>query len=598
MFLKRIRVAASGKRHTYWALVKSIRTARGPRHQVVAYLGELQSSEKAGWAHVARIVNHRPEPCLSLFDTAESDEPVPEKIEVRVWGAYVERTRDFGAVYLGLILWRALKLDKLLERIIPRNREGIPWSVVAAILTLARFCEPSSELHIADTWYGRTALDDLLGVPDHLVNKDRLYRAHDHLLKQKEVIEKHLKERFTTLFDAQYDLLLYDVTSTYFEGEAKANPQARRGYSRDKRFDCKQVCIGLVVTREGLPVGYEVFEGNRHDSKTLQEIIEAMENKHGKARRIWVLDRGMVSDQNLQFLRDRGGQYIVGTPKSALRSFAQALLQEDWTEVEKGVEVKLRPGPDGDETFILCRSTARREKEQAMHERFEKRIEEALISLAGRLDHARKKPNRTQVERQIGRILGKNSRAAGLFDVKVAEIDRGGVTGFLEVTWTKHESWRQWAQLSEGCYLLRTNLTGWSPEDLWKTYIQLTQAESAFRTEKTELNLRPIWHHLEDRVQAHILFSFLAYAMWKTLEQWMARCGLGNGPRPVIEEFERIRTNDVILPTSAGREIRIRCVTKPDESQRILLGRLGLTLPTRLGEPKWENSNDDCSQNF
>jgi transposase len=597
MFLKRIRVAASGKRHTYWALVKSIRTARGPRHQVVAYLGELQSSEKAGWAHVARIVNHRPEPCLPLFDTGRSTEPVPAKIEVRVWGAYVERTRDFGAVYLGLILWRALKLDKLLERIIPRNREGIPWSVVAAILTLARFCEPSSELHIADTWYGRTVLDDLLGVSDRLVNKDRLYRAHDHLLKQKEVIEKHLKERFTTLFDAQYDLLLYDVTSTYFEGEAKANPQAKRGYSRDKRFDCKQVCIGLVVTREGLPVGYEVFEGNRHDSKTLQEIIEAMENKHGKARRIWVLDRGMVSDQNLQFLRDRGGQYIVGTPKSALRSFEQALLQEDWTEVEKGVEVKLRPGLDGDETFILCRSTARREKEQAMHERFEKRIEEALISLAGRLDRAKKKPDRTQVERQIGRILGKNSRAAGLFDVKVAEMDRRGVDGFLKVTWTKHESWRQWAQLSEGCYLLRTNLTGWSPQDLWKTYIQLTQAESAFRTEKTELNLRPIWHHLEDRVQAHILFSFLAYAMWKTLEQWMARCGLGNGPRPVIEEFDRIKTNDVILPTSAGRDIRIRCVTKPDESQRILLGRLGLTLPTRLGEPKWENSNGDCSQN-
>ncbi|MFH1419327.1 MAG: IS1634 family transposase [Planctomycetota bacterium] len=597
MFLKRIRVVVSGKRHTYWALVKSVRTARGPRHQVVAYLGELQPSEKAGWAHVARIVSHRPAPCLPLFDTAESSEPVPEKIEVRVRGAYVERTRDFGAVYLGLTLWRALKLDKLLERCIPRNREGIPWSVVATILTLARFCEPSSELHIADTWYERAALDDLLGVPDRLVNKDRLYRAHDHLLKQKEAIEKHLKERFTTLFDAQYELLLYDVTSTYFEGEAKANPQAKRGYSRDKRFDCKQVCIGLVVTREGLPVGYEVFEGNRHDSKTLQEIVEAMEDKHGKARRIWVLDRGMVSDQNLQFLRDRGGQYIVGTPKSALRSFEQALLQEDWTEVEKGVEVKLRPGPDGDETFILCRSTARREKEKAMHERFEQRIEEALVSLAGRLDRAKKKPNRTQVERQIGRILGKNSRAAGLFDVKVTEIDRGGVTGFLEVAWTKHEDWRQWAQLSEGCYLLRTNLTDWSPQDLWKTYIQLTQAESAFRTERTELNLRPIWHHLEDRVQAHILFSFLAYAMWKTLEQWMARSGLGNGPRPVIEEFERIKTNDVLLPTSAGRYIRIRCVTKPDESQRILLGRLGLTLPTRLGEPKWENSYGDCSQN-
>ena len=314
-----------------------------------------------------------------------------------------------------------------------------------------------------------------------------------------------------------------------------------------------------------------------------------METKHGQARRIWVLDRGMVSDENLQFLRDRGGQYIVGTPKSSLRSFEQSLLDKDWTQVEEKVEVKLRPGPDGDETFILCRSAARREKEKAMHGRFEKRIEEALAKLAGRLDRARKKPNRSQVERQIGRILGKNSRAAGLFDVKVAEIERRGAKGFLRVTWTKRENWRQWAELSEGCYLLRTNLVGWSPQDLWKTYIQLTQAESAFRTQKTELNLRPIWHHLEDRVQAHILFSFLAYAMWKTLEQWMARCGLGHGPRPVIEEFDRIKTNDVILPTSAGREIRIRCVTTPDESQRILLGRLGMKIPSRLGEPRWEN---------
>ena len=590
MFLKRIRAASKeGKQQTYWALVKSIRTARGPRHQVVAYLGELQAGEKAEWADLARIVNKRPIPGMPLFDLPETSEPVPETIEVRVRGARVERTRDFGSVYLALTLWRALELDKLLERTMPSGRGHIPWHIVATILSLARFCEPSSELHIADTWYERTSLDDLMGVADHAVNPDRLYRAHDHLLKHKDDIENHLKERFTTLFDAQYELLLYDVTSTYFEGEAKANPQAKRGHSRDHRPDCKQVCIGLVVTQEGLPVAYEVFEGNRHDSTTLQEIIEAMEHKHGKARRVWVLDRGMVSDENLQFLRDRDGQYLVGTPKATLRSFEQALLDQDWTQVEEGIDVKLRPGPDGNETFILCRSTARREKEKAMHDRFEKRIEEGLQSLKRRLDKAKKKPHRSQVERQIGRLLGKNSRAAGLFDVKVNDVEREGVKGFLNVTWTKRKKWREWAQLSEGCYLLRTNLVGWSPQDLWKTYIQLTQAESAFRTQKTELNLRPIWHRREDRVQAHILFSFLAYAMWKTLEQWMSRSGLGNGPRPVIEEFDRIKTNDVILPTSNGREVRIRCITQTDESQRILLGRLGIKIPTRLGEPKWSS---------
>ncbi len=591
MFLKRIK-PKGGKKRTYWALVKSIRTARGPRHQVVSYLGELRAGEKSEWANLARIVNKRPLPRMPLFDTPETTEPVPETIEVRVRGARVERTRDFGNVYLALTLWRALELDQLLERIMPDGHGKIPWHIVATILSLARFCEPSSELHIADTWYQRTSLDDLMGVPADRVNPDRLYRAHDHLLKHKDDIEKHLKQRYTTLFDAQYDLLLYDVTSTYFEGEAKRNPQAKRGHSRDHRPDCKQVCIGLVVTREGLPVAYEVFEGNRHDSKTLQEIIETMELKHGKVRRIWVLDRGMVSDENLQFLRDRDGQYIVGTPKATLRSYEQALLEQDWTQVEEGIEVKLRPGPEGIETFILCRSAARREKEKAMHERFEKRIEEGLQSLERRLDKAKKKLNRSQVERQIGRLLGKNSRAAGLFDIKVSEVERDGADGFLKVTWTKKDAWREWVSLSEGCYLLRTNLVDWTAEDLWKTYIQLTQAESAFRTQKSELNLRPIWHQKEDRVQAHILFSFLAYAMWKILELWMSRCGLGNGPRPLIEEFDRIKSNDVVLPTSNGREVRIRCVTQTDESQRILLGRLGLKIPTRLGEPQWNSDSE------
>jgi transposase len=590
MFLKRIK-AKEGKKRTYWALVKSVRTARGPRHQVVSYLGELKADEKSEWANLARIANKRPIPRMPLFDAPETTEPVPETIEVRVRGARVERTRDFGNVYLALTLWRALELDQLLERIIPDGQGKVSWHIVATILSLARFCEPSSELHIADTWYQRTSLDDLMGVPADRVNPDRLYRAHDHLLEHKDDIEKHLKERYTTLFDVQYDLLLYDVTSTYFEGEAKRNPQAKRGHSRDHRPDCKQVCIGLVVTREGLPVAYEVFEGNRHDSKTLQEIVETMELKHGKARRIWVLDRGMVSDENLQFLRDRDGQYIVGTPKAILRSYEQALLEQDWAQVEEGIEVKLRPGPDGAETFILCRSAARREKEKAMHDRFEKRIEEGLLSLERRLDKAQKKPNRSQVERQIGRLLGRNSRAAGLFDIKVSEVERHGTAGFLKVSWTKKNAWREWASLSEGCYLLRTNLVDWTAEDLWKTYIQLTQAEAAFKTQKSELNLRPIWHHKEDRVQAHILFSFLAYAMWKMLELWMSRCGLGNGPRPLIEELERIKTNDVVLPTSSGREVRIRCVTQTDESQRTLLGRLGLKIPTRLGEPQWSSDS-------
>jgi transposase len=587
MFLKAKSVRKHGKTHTYWALVKSVRTARGPRHRTVAYLGELHPSQKSGWACLGRSPDDLPQPMPSLWDPDPSQEPVPEVVEVQVRGVRVERSRAFGEVYLAWAVWRMLELDKLLGRLLACRREEVPWSVVALILTLARFCHPGSELHVADSWYRGTALEDLLGVPIHAVGKDRLYRAHDRLLPLKEQIQEHLKERFTTLFDARYDLLLYDVTSTYFEGLAEVNPQAQRGYARDHRPDCKQVCIGLVVTREGLPVACEVFDGNRNDATTVQEIVEAIEAKHGQADRIWVLDRGMVTPENLQYIAQRNGRYIVGTPKSMLKQYEAALLEQDnWNTVQEGLEVKLCPGPNGDEMFVLCRSSARREKEKAMHERFERRIEAGLASLAGRLQKAKTLPDRTQVERQIGRLLGHNSRAAGLFEVHVEQVQRDGRPA-LEVRWGKRPAWRQWASVSEGCYLLRTNLVGWAPADLWRTYIQLTEAEAAFRTQKSQLALRPIHHQLRDRVQAHILFSFLAYAMWKALEQWMTRSGLGHSPATVIQELAGIKVADVILPTSTGRRIRLRCITEPDEPQRVLLNRLGLQLPARLGEPRW-----------
>lgn len=586
MFLRRITVKKDGKAHAYWALMESVRTARGPRQRTVAYLGELGAAEQAGWAEVRRLLDRQPVPEASLFATpAAADEPIPEHITVHVRGVRVERTRDFGEVYLGLLLWRALHLDALLEAAILPGREEVPWAVVGAILALARFCEPGSELHIAESWYRRTGLPELLGVPVDGVNKDRLYRGLDALLPHKATIERHLRERFATLFDATYDLILYDVTSTYFEGLAEQNPQAQRGYSRDKRFDCKQVCIALVVTREGLPLGYEVFAGNRNDVTTLEEIVEAMERTHGRIGRLWVVDRGIASEENLAFLRERGASYVVGTPKSQLTRVARHLLEGGWTEVEPGVEVKSCPGPDGTETFVLCRSQERRAKEQAIHARFAGRIEAGLTKLARRVA-AQRQPERARIERQIGRLLGRNARAAGLFDVQVTEAEGGG----LQVSWIRRPEWQAWASLSEGHYLLRTNLQGWAPADLWKTYIQLTQAEAAFRVQKSDLQLRPIWHQLENRVQAHILFSFLAYALWKTLEQWMARAGLGHAPRTLLEELARIKVVDVLLPTSTGRTLRLQCVTQPDASQRTLLARLGLTLPSRLGQPRWADA--------
>jgi transposase len=337
------------------------------------------------------------------------------------------------------------------------------------------------------------------------------------------------------------------------------------------------VCIGLVVTRCGLPLGYEVFAGNRHDSTTLEEIVETMEARYGKAQRIWVLDRGMVSEDNLAFLKEGQRQYIVGTPKSQLKRFEQQLLSRDWHAIRDGLEVKLCACPEGGaETFILCRSRDRRQKEQAMHARFEKRIEEGLATIAASCAKRRQQP--AVIERRVGRLLGQNTRAAGLFDVQVGQ----GKNGFAQITWSKVETWRTWAQLSEGAYVLRSNVRDWSDEDLWRAYIQLTEAEAAFCIQKSDLSLRPVWHQKEDRVLAHILVCFLAYVLWKFLAQLCQKSGLGDEPRRVLAELSELRTVDVILPTKDGRELRTRCVTQPSDHQKILLNRLGFELPGRL----------------
>ncbi len=438
-------------------------------------------------------------------------------------------------------------------------------------------CEPSSELHIAEHFYRQSALDDLLGVPLDKVDDNRLYRGLDELLPHKPALEAFLKQRFGELFAIEYDLLLYDVTSTYFEGQAHVNPLAQRGYSRDHRSDCKQVCIGLVVSRCGLPLGYEVFAGNRHDSTTLEEIVETMEARYGRAQRVWALDRGMVSEENLNFLKAGGRQYIVGTPKSQLKRFEQQLATQDWHAIREGLEVKLCACPDGGaETYILCRSRDRREKEQAMHARFEKRIEDGLTKITAAC--AKRRHEVGPIERRVGRLLGQNTRAAGLFDVQI----RAAENGAAQIAWKKIEKWRAWTQLSEGSYVLRTNVSGWSDEELWRAYIQLTDAETAFRIQKSDLSLRPVWHQKEDRVLAHILVCFLAYVLWKFLGQLCQKAGLGNEPRRMLDELSELRAVDVVLPTKDGHEIRTRYVTQPSDHQKILLERLGLELPSRL----------------
>jgi transposase len=587
MFLRRFQRRKNGKTHSYLALVESYRTAQGSRQRIVNYLGKLEPGEENGWAKLGRDLDGKAPPSPTLFDVEPDDSiGADEPVWVELRGIRMERMRSFGDVWLALGLWRLLELDELLKKHMPAGREDVAWASVAAILAIARFCRPKSELHIETTWYRDTALDDLLGVPSEKVHTDRLYAGLDQLLPLKQAIEKHLRGRVGELFAPSQELLIYDVTSTYFEGQCEQNPLAKRGHSRDHRPDCLQVCIGLVVTEDGLPLGYEVFEGNRHDSTTLKTIVETMERKYGRSQRIWVLDRGIVSEANLAMLRARDGRYIVGTPKATLRRFEQHLLEQDWTEVQPGVEVKRVAGDTAEEIFVLARSRDRRAKEQAMHAKFVMRVEEGLQGLQKSITVGRLKKE-ADAQRRLGRLLQKNSRAAKAFNVKIETLAQPEGKAHLRITWEKDPEWARYADLSEGCYLLRTNVTELEPAALWKQYIQLTEAEWAFRISKDELRLRPIWHQKEDRVLAHILVCFLAYVMWKTLAQWMRQSGLGDAPRSLLDEVAKIRSGDVVLPTKSatgetGRVVRLRCVTEPDAAQKLLLQRLGVRLPRRL----------------
>jgi transposase len=563
-------------------LLESHRTAKGSRHRVVAYLGKLSAKEVSGWEKLAARVEGKSPPTAGLFDPPADDE-CARFATVDLKGVELANLRRFGQVYLAWVLWRMLGLDQLLSGTMPRGLEEVPWSVTASILCIARFCHPSSELYIERHFYPKSALQDLLGVDAAAVQTDRLYRGLDHLLRQKKAIEGHLRQRLGELFDLSFDILLYDLTSTYFEGQCAANDMAQRGYSRDSRGDCPQVVIALIVTTDGYPLGYEVYDGNTADSTTVKKIVEKVEDEHGRSTRIWVMDRGNVSQENLSFIRQRGGQYIVGTPKAMLRQVQGELSSEGWKQVREGIAVKGVRCADGDkldasETLVLCKSEDRVSKESAMLDRFIKRMEEGLTALSKSTQSGRLKDALTAHER-LGRLREKNWRAAACFDVKIRENN-----GQLSIAWTCDQQKKR--ELC-GCYLLRTNVAETDPVRLWQQYIQLVDAEWAFRITKDELELRPIWHQNKDRVQAHILVCFIAYAMWKTLAGWMKASGLGDSPRELLEELAAVHSGDVLLPTrnadgSTGPTLMIRCVTRPDEHTDVLLNRLGIELPNHL----------------
>lgn len=587
MFLRPNRRLVDGEWYEYWTLVRTVRTAKGPRQEIVATLGKepgLESRSRYGWEAVSDLLEGREPSVQGELGQQLNPEPPAQWAQVDLQGVRVERVRDFGQVYLALSLWRRLGLHTLLRELIEGGREEVPWELTACILTLARFCGQKSELEVAQRWYADSALEDLLGVPFGQVNDARLYRGLDVLYAHKEQLCQHLLKRYQSWFGVQFEFLLYDVTSTYFEGQAQANEKAARGYSRDHRPDCKQVNIGLVVTPEGLPIGYEVFAGNRADVTTVEDMVELMEQKYGQASRIWVLDRGMISEENIDFLRERKARYLVGTPKSQLRRFETQLLEQtNWAQVQEGVEVKIVAHPDGtsEEQYLLCRSSARRQKEAAMLELARKRLRAQLDKTHASLQRRpAKDPN--LIERRVGRWLGRFASAERLLEVTV-ERDANNHACGLNITERAERT--TWAEQAHGAYLLRTNCVEKDPVKLWRWYVQLSQAEAAFRISKSDLSLRPVFHHKTQRVEAHILVCFLSLTLWRTLEMWMHGKGLGDCARELLKQIATIRSMDVILPVKEPdnqqtRELRLRVVARPDRPVAELLVRLGLDLPS------------------
>jgi transposase len=578
MYLRPNHRHKDGKEHVYWTLVETVRTPDGPRQRTLCYLGELNHSTEARWLKTIEVFNEQGESRqLKLFPSeVEPPENEAEVARVLVRKVRFERVRQFGVCFLGWELWKRLQLDRLWEEWLDGEAAEVAWSRVAAVLAINRLCAPSSELGIEERWYPATALEEMLRIPAGLINHTRLYRCLDRLIPHKSRVERHLKQRYGELFAAEFDVLLYDLTSSYVEGEAPKNPMMRRGYSRDHRPDCKQVVIALIVNGEGFPLSYETLDGDRSDVTTLEVLMRMVERKYGKARRVWVFDRGIVSEANLEALRRRGGQYLVGTPRAKLKEFEKALLESDWKQIREEVEVKLVSLPNTTETYVLCRSTTRREKEKAIRRRFSQRLEQALSRLHRRVAQGRLK-DRTKIQQALARLRARHPRVADLYQTSVVEHE-----GAVQVHWQLIQERQAWRQAREGAYLLRTNLTGESAEELWKKYIQLTEAEAAFRALKSALLIRPLFHQLERRVKAHILVAFLGYALWVTLKHLLERKHSGLSPAQALALLSTLQSADIVLPTTDGREIRLRRVATPDPQQKQLLDQLGLSVPKDL----------------
>jgi len=599
MFLRPYKRWKDGKEHTYYALVESERTADGPRQRTVAYLGELNHDQERRWQRTVVFYNRQGDAQqLRLFADAEEmalpDDP--DIVRIRLQHVGWTNARRFGDVWLAWQLWRLLHLDEIVQRHVPARKHSCRPADIVAIEVINRLCGPCSEFALAEHWYAATGLEDLLGVADAAVTKDRLYRTLDSLRAAQQAIENDLQKQLQTLFDLDYNLLLYDLTSTYFEGLAETNELAARGYSRDHRRDCKQVVLALVVTREGFPLAHFTLQGNTQDLATVQRVVTEVEKRFGRVQRVWVMDRGMISAETLRFLKRSDRQYLLALRRSALTKFARQLqTRSGWQRLPEHEEVEIKLIRRGQQHYVLARSKPRRQKERAIRRRQRRGLADGLGKLQARVASGALK-NRDKILECVGRLYERFPKARTFVTVAVANKGKG------KLTWTWDVPRFRAALAADGAYVLQSNRGGWTGPEFWETYMQLAVAEKAFRVLKSELLLRPVWHQYSGRVQAHVFICVLAYALWKTLDHMAKQAGLRTlihkpaerrygraipKPRPmtpevILRELARIQIGDIVLETTDGRQLLLRRVARPDAEQKRILVALKLELPERL----------------
>ncbi len=577
MFLRSTNRKKDGKDHRYFSIVAN-RRLPGDRtvQRTVLYLGEINDQQKAAWRKTLNVFDEEQQCCtsMSLFpDDREIPADALDSVQVKLSGLELRRPRVFGNCWLACELWRQLGLDEFWQQRLPQGREAVSWEKVLQLLVVNRLLDPGSEFRVHRQWFVDSAMDELLETDFGVAEKDRLYRCLDRVLEHKQDLFIWLRQKWADLFQADFEVLLYDLTSTYFEGEMEQNPKARRGYSRDKRPDCLQLVIALVVTTDGLPLAYEVMNGNTSDKKTLPDFLKKIETTYGKARRVWVMDRGVPTEEILQGMRAPGQQtfYLVGTPKGRINQHEKKWLNLPWQKVRDSVDVKLYQHEG--ELYVLAKSEGRQAKEMAMRRK-------RLARLLRKLRVMRKSlPKRDQLLLRIGAAKKEAGRAFGFVKIQMPAADQEVTreTFSFQVDKTKLKAFEQ----RDGHYLLRSNLTGEDPAVLWTRYVQLTQIESVFRSLKSELGIRPIYHQLEHRADAHILIAFLAYCLQVTLKNRLTIHAPGLTPAAVLEKLATIQMVEVWIPMLDGRWLMLPRYTQPEKDVQAVLNHIQITLPAQ-----------------